>query len=421
MSTTKATSAAAPTTGSGAAWRDGSAAIAGIVATLTALGVSELLAGLLPGASSLLAAVAQVLVDNQPPGAKDVAVALFGTNDKLAFEILIVLIAGLIGAGLGLLARRRYEVAAAVFIGFGVVGFLATLGDPLATPAVAAVATAVAVGAGLLVLGWLLDISAPMVTTTATADPGRIAPLDPRDARKTLGRPSGACPTGRAVRSSSGRARSGSARSWPASSAGNLLERQRTPPVGDGPPIPPASVTVPSLTPDQDLSPTIAGLTPIVMPNDRFYRIDTAFLTPSVSTTGWTLRIFGMVDRETTLTWDAAHPAAHVRAVRDDRLRQQRGRRQARRQRQVDRRPPARRARHRGRPERRHAARRPLRRRLDGRHADRLGHGPGARADDRAEDERRAAAADPRLSRPGSSSPACTATSRRRSGSRSSS
>ena len=62
----------------------------------------------------------------------------------------------------------------------------------------------------------------------------------------------------------------------------NLLERQRTPPVGDGPPIPPASVTVPSLTPDQDLSPTIAGLTPIVMPNDRFYRIDTALLTPSV-------------------------------------------------------------------------------------------------------------------------------------------
>ena len=171
MSTTKATSPAAPTTGSGAAWRDAAAAIAGIVATLTALGVSELLAGLLPGASSLLAAVAQVLVDNQPPGAKDVAVALFGTNDKLAFELVIVLIAGLIGAGLGLIARRRYEIAAAAFIGFGVLGFLATLGDPLATPAVAAVATAVAIGAGLLVLGWLLDISAPVVTTTATADP----------------------------------------------------------------------------------------------------------------------------------------------------------------------------------------------------------------------------------------------------------
>ena len=40
------------------------------------------------------------------------------------------------------------------------------------------------------------------------------------------------------------------------------------------------------------------------MPNDRFYRIDTALLTPSVDVATWTLRIFGMVDRETTLTWD---------------------------------------------------------------------------------------------------------------------
>ena len=40
------------------------------------------------------------------------------------------------------------------------------------------------------------------------------------------------------------------------------------------------------------------------MPNDRFYRIDTALLIPSVDTDVWTLRIHGLVDRETTLTWD---------------------------------------------------------------------------------------------------------------------
>ena len=51
------------------------------------------------------------------------------------------------------------------------------------------------------------------------------------------------------------------------------------------------------------------------------------------------------------------------------------------------------------------AARRAVRRRLDRRHADGLGHGPGPRADDRGEDERRAAAAGARLSRPGSSCP----------------
>ena len=40
------------------------------------------------------------------------------------------------------------------------------------------------------------------------------------------------------------------------------------------------------------------------MPNDRFYQIDTALLTPIVDSATWQLRIHGMVDRETTLTWD---------------------------------------------------------------------------------------------------------------------
>ena len=221
-----------------------------------------------------------------------------------------MLIAGLIGAGLGLIARRRYEIAAAAFIGFGVLGFLATLGDPLATPAVAAVATAVAIGAGLLVLGWLLDISPPWSRRprrrirAGSRRSTRVMPARP------LVAPTRACRTGRAVRSSSGRVRSGSARSRSASSAATSSSasgRRRSAMARPSRRHPSRSR---ALTPEQDLSPTIAGLTPIVMPNDRFYRIDTAFLTPSVNTAGWTLRIFGMVDRETTLTWDQLIAAA---------------------------------------------------------------------------------------------------------------
>jgi len=40
------------------------------------------------------------------------------------------------------------------------------------------------------------------------------------------------------------------------------------------------------------------------MPNERFYRIDTALLVPSVQLSSWSLRIHGLVERETTLTWD---------------------------------------------------------------------------------------------------------------------
>jgi DMSO/TMAO reductase YedYZ molybdopterin-dependent catalytic subunit len=46
-----------------------------------------------------------------------------------------------------------------------------------------------------------------------------------------------------------------------------------------------------------------AGVTPLVMPNEQFYRIDTALITPSVDLASWKLRVHGMVDREVTLSY----------------------------------------------------------------------------------------------------------------------
>ncbi|MEA2630596.1 MAG: hypothetical protein QOE66_815, partial [Chloroflexota bacterium] len=285
----RATSPAPPV-----ARQDVRAAVAGIVATAAALGISELLGGLLAGATSLVAAVGQVVISRQPPGAKDVVVGLFGTNDKLALELFIVGVALLIGAGLGLLARRRFEAATAVFIAFGAIGFVASLGDPLANPGIEVASVAISVGAGLWILGWLLERSpakAGMPARPAPAASVRHRPVAemPDWSRRGFLIRAGGVGIGAVAAGVVGR---------------NLLERQRTPPVGNGPAVPPASVTVPALAAGTDLAPTVPNLTPIVMPNDRFYRIDTALLTPSVSTTGWTLRIFGLVDRETTLTWE---------------------------------------------------------------------------------------------------------------------
>jgi DMSO/TMAO reductase YedYZ molybdopterin-dependent catalytic subunit len=255
---------------------EGRAMVAGAVSAGSALGISELLAGLLSGGSSLIAAVGQVAIDLQPPGAKDFMVALFGTNDKLAFELFIVAVGLVVGGLLGLLARRRFEAGALGFGAFGVIGFLAALGDPLANPAVVAVSASVAVGAGVWVLGRLLGPA------------GQVVRMPDWSRRSFLIR-AGGIGVGAVAVGVVGR---------------GLLERQRSAPVGSGPTAPPASVTVPPLVPDADLSTTIGGLTPIVMPNDRFYRIDTALLTPVVDTASWSLRIHGLVDRETTLTWD---------------------------------------------------------------------------------------------------------------------
>jgi DMSO/TMAO reductase YedYZ molybdopterin-dependent catalytic subunit len=257
------------------AWR---AALAGGLAAALALGLAELLAGPIPGATSLVAAVGQVVVDLQPPGAKDVVVALFGTNDKLALEAFITIVAIGAGAVLGVVALRRFLVAALGFAAFGFVGFVAALGDPLANPAMVVITAVIAVGVGILALSWLLgSLAAP--STEQIPDPAR---------RSFLMR-SAAVGIGAVAAGLIGR---------------RLVEGARTAPTGAANLIPPPSEIVPPLEPVADLATTIPGLTPIVIPNDQFYRIDTALLTPTVNVADWTLRIHGLVDRETTLTFD---------------------------------------------------------------------------------------------------------------------
>jgi DMSO/TMAO reductase YedYZ molybdopterin-dependent catalytic subunit len=256
---------------------------AGVAAAGLGLGVSEVVAALLPGATSLVAAIGQVVIDRQPPGAKDFVVALFGTNDKLALEIVVVLAALAFGAGLGVLAVRRFAAAALGFAAFGVLGFLAALGDPLANPGVVALQAAVSVGLAVQTLSWLLADAA----VTTPAGRGTAAAM-PDPARRSFLLRTGAVGVAALLAGIGGRA---------------LLDRSRTAPIAVGA-LPPASELVPPLAAGADLAPTTPGLTPLVVPNDRFYRIDTALLVPSVDVTTWSLRIHGLVERETTLTWD---------------------------------------------------------------------------------------------------------------------
>ena len=257
------------------------ASAAGVAAAGLGLGVSEVVGALLPGATSLVAAIGQAVIDRQPPGAKDFVVGLFGTNDKLALEVVVVLAALAFGAVLGIFAVRRFAAGAVGFATFGALGFVATLGDPLANPGVVALQAAVSAGLAIQTLSWLLAGAA-----TATAGSGEPAASDP--ARRSFLLRTGAVGVAALVAGIGGR---------------TLLDRARTAPIAVGE-LPPASETVPPLAAGADLAPTTPGLTPIVMPNDRFYRIDTALLVPSVDVATWTLRIHGLVERETTLTWN---------------------------------------------------------------------------------------------------------------------
>jgi len=256
------------------------AAFSGLIGAAVALGTSELIAGLLSGASSLIAAVGQTVIDLQPPGAKDFVVALFGTNDKLALELFVAGTAVVIGGLLGLIGRDRFVLAAAGFAAFGVVGFLAVIRMPLASPALGALGAAVSVAAGVQVMSWL--------RAAASVRAGGASGMPDWGRRSLLVR--------------------GSAIGIAAVAAGlggrALVQRASAAPAGADQAIPPAQDFVDDLPAGSDLSTEVPDLTPIVIDNARFYQIDTALLTPVVDPATWRLRIHGMVERETTLTWD---------------------------------------------------------------------------------------------------------------------
>jgi DMSO/TMAO reductase YedYZ molybdopterin-dependent catalytic subunit len=256
----------------------GLAALAGVAAAALGLGVSELIAGLLPGATSLVDAVGQVAINLQPAGAKDFVVGIFGTNDKLALEIVVTAVALASGAVFGILATRRFAFAVAGFAVFGVVGFIAALGQPLADPAFVAVQAAVSTAVAIQTLSWLLGRLGRTEERSTMADPARRSFL-----LRTTAVGIGALAAGAFGRTA--------------------IASSTTSPIPSTPLPPPVDV-VPPLPSEADLAPAIAGLTPIVVPNDDFYRIDTALLVPSLDTATWKLRIHGLVERETTLTWD---------------------------------------------------------------------------------------------------------------------
>ena len=253
---------------------------AGAVAAAVALATGELLAGLLPGAPSPLIAVGQLLIDLQPPGIKQPVVELLGTADKAAFQILIVVVVLLIGAGLGRLAVRRPGWSSAAFIGFAVFGFVAALGDPSVNPALAAVAAAAVAIAGIWSLAALL--TAARLAIDVHAEPGAVAMPD--WSRRELLIRGGALTVGSIFAGAFGR---------------SLLQRSSVPAgVGELP----GATAAPDIPVGAELP--VDGISSLLTPNDEFYKVDTALLPPNVDRGTWRLRIHGMVDREVELDFD---------------------------------------------------------------------------------------------------------------------
>ncbi len=262
------------------------AALSGIVAAGASLATGELVAGLVAGAPAPLVAVGTAVIDFAPPGSKDVIVSLFGTNDKPALLVLVATTVLLVGAGIGLLARRSLPAAGAAIVALVAVGSLAALRDPTASLPLIVLSAALQIGVGLMVLVFLLEAARPSPAGLPDAA-GRTGASDADATRRRFLVRAGGLGALALVGQFAGRAMLDSR---------SVNERAAS--IG----VPDAVDPAPSITPDTSFA--LEGLTPLVVPNDEFYRIDTALVTPSVDVDTWTLRVFGMVDQEVTLTYE---------------------------------------------------------------------------------------------------------------------
>jgi DMSO/TMAO reductase YedYZ molybdopterin-dependent catalytic subunit len=316
------------------------AALAGLAAGAAALAAGELLAGLIGGAPSLVTAVGTLVIALQPAGAKELMVSLFGTSDKLALNLAVLLGALVIAALTGILAARRFETAVWIFGGFGVLAAFAAFQDPFTSKVLAVVVPAACVALGVATLRWLLGQvpgSSVWSARRPAAARGRASrstsetderpvwrPSSGKAARRAAAAQAGSRPTSRATgKAGSGNARAAATSTSPEwtrrrfliASAGtfggalvvgsvgrSLINDQHPAGVVSTSKLPAVLNPVPPLTSAESFS--VSGITPIVMPNDQFYKIDTTLLTPQVDANGWQLDVKGMVDHPLTFTYD---------------------------------------------------------------------------------------------------------------------
>ncbi len=252
-------------------------ALAGSGSAALALGISELAAGLFAGFPSLIEGLGNWVIDVVPKPVKDWAIALFGINDKLALLIGIAVTTVLIGAAVGIAARRRFGIAIAVFIGFGVITALTAARDPQVSLGIAIIPGGPAALTGLGVLQWLLGLDPD---SQVEAAPGDVS-------RRSFIFGVGAVVGVAALAAGFGRI---------------LLERSKQAAAGRFDVVLPSPAElVPPVPPAAELG--VEGLSQVITPNEVFFRIDTAFAVPRVSLQDWTLTVKGRVKRPYSISY----------------------------------------------------------------------------------------------------------------------
>ena len=253
-------------------------AFVGIVAGALTLGVATLLAalmtrtGLAAGTPSPVIAVGGAFVDRTPPWLKNFAVSTFGTNDKLALFVSMALVLTAVCAVIGVVGARRHTAGLVAFVVVGAIGALAVATRPH-SGSFDILPTLIGTAAGLWGLSTLWQWGAK------GAEGGAV------DRRRFL---LGGAGVAAAAAAAAAFGQSLGQRAAQAAQARSAV----TVPKAAEPVVVPTGAQL-----------DVKGITPYIMDNADFYRIDTALVVPQLDTAGWSLKVHGMVDREVTIDW----------------------------------------------------------------------------------------------------------------------
>jgi DMSO/TMAO reductase YedYZ molybdopterin-dependent catalytic subunit len=265
-------------------------AAAGVLAVGVAIGVGELAAGTMPSVPSPLDAVAQALIPRFPPVLTSWAIETLGTANRVALLVGTLVVAGDLGALLGVASRRRPTLAVAGFALAGVAAALASAAEAGASVAGASVTAVLAVLAGLATLRALLR-RAPSGASPPSSGPSsdrRSSPTAPVHSRRSFLTAAAGAGTAAVVTLAIGRYALGGR-------VGLVDPAQVT--------LPPPARALPAATGAQRL-PGPEGISPLFTPTEEFFRIDTALRVPQVDPATWELRVHGLVEEELRITYD---------------------------------------------------------------------------------------------------------------------
>jgi len=285
--------------------------LAGVAAVALGAGIGELAARFLAPASSPVGAVGAALIDIAPPWAKDAAITLFGTGDKIALLTGMGIVLVLAAALAGWLEVRKPPAGVVLVGAVGAAGSVVAATRPDAgplswIPSLVAGAVAVATLAGLV---GVLRGPAPARYEAPTPSPGTADALDA--SASASGAPPPATASPEPARSLGPSRRAFFAWAGAATAAGILAALASQVRLAGSAVVTAAREALRLPAPVVAAAPVPAGaelgipdLAPVVTPNDSFYRIDTALIVPEIDPAQWKLRVHGMVAQEFELTWD---------------------------------------------------------------------------------------------------------------------